>query len=401
MNRVLRIAAIGNQNNNHFSLVRYLRDVGFSIDLLLLSDEQDHFHPKCDTYDLAYVDYIKKVHFGAVRGFSRLSSSEINNYFAEYDVLIGTGLAPAILDRANRILDIFDPYGADLWDQTFYRFTSPQLLLDYNLSVFHQRRGIRSSRIIHAGPMDRRYEDRLMKFSNNERRWFDYMPMVYHPQYEELFNGRHTCTHWQQEFTQIRKSHDLVIIFAARNNWSSETDQNTKGIDIFLHGYNKFVLNNLGLSCIAVFTEYGKDVDRAKSEARLLGLHNKVVWLPAMYRKDLMFGLHLADICCGQFSISWISNGTLFEALVAGKPILTWRDPELYGNVDDLYPIYNAKNSDDIATCLQEFINNPDRGRKIGLEGQSWYRDNVVYKTINRYARFFDQRATELGKNVV
>jgi glycosyltransferase involved in cell wall biosynthesis len=397
-NTQIKIAAIGNQNNNYFSLVRYLRDAGFDAELLLTNAEQDHFHPRYDTYNASQLKHTRLIPFGKVRGFSSLTSDNINSVLEDYDILIGTGLAPALAAKAARRLDIFCPYGYDIWKQTFYKLTAPQYIVDHNLSVFYQRRGIGYCRVIQASKMDDRYEMQLKKYGGNSKRWLDFMPMVYYPQYEAMLKGHSPCTHWQQEFIDIRRAHDIVIMFAARNNWSSATDVSTKGIDIFLRGYHKFVSDNPALSIIAVFMEYGKDVERAKQEARSLGLENRVVWLPSMFRKDLMFGLTLSDICCGQFSISWIQNGTLMEALVAGKPILTWRDIEQYSDVDDLYPIYNAKTPDEIAARLQEYVADPARGRKMGMEGQNWYKKNVVEKSMSRYARYFEERAAELGK---
>ena len=52
----MKIALIGNMNNNNFSLMRYLLDLGMKVDLLLMSDdgvgELEHFSPKNDTWFL-------------------------------------------------------------------------------------------------------------------------------------------------------------------------------------------------------------------------------------------------------------------------------------------------------------------------------------------------------------
>ena len=52
--------------------------------------------------------------------------------------------------------------------------------------------------------------------------------------------------------------------------------------------------------------------------------------------QDLSFPIWSA----GEFKHSWIGSGVIFEALVAKKPILAFRDDTLYS--EDLFPILNA-----------------------------------------------------------
>ena len=40
--KTLSIGLLGNMNNNHFSLGRYLRDAGYDCQLLLFKNEQEH-----------------------------------------------------------------------------------------------------------------------------------------------------------------------------------------------------------------------------------------------------------------------------------------------------------------------------------------------------------------------
>ena len=54
--RGLRIAIIGNMNNNGFSIMRYFRDLGFNAYLLPYSTDGNgnlsHFSPEADTWDI-------------------------------------------------------------------------------------------------------------------------------------------------------------------------------------------------------------------------------------------------------------------------------------------------------------------------------------------------------------
>ena len=60
----MKIALIGNMNNNNFSLMRYFHDLGVNADLILMSDDGigdlKHFHPSSDTWNFTkYKDNIK------------------------------------------------------------------------------------------------------------------------------------------------------------------------------------------------------------------------------------------------------------------------------------------------------------------------------------------------------
>ena len=52
----MKIALIGNLNNNHFSLMRYLRDLGFDTYLLLYMEDgkgtNAHFIPENDSWNI-------------------------------------------------------------------------------------------------------------------------------------------------------------------------------------------------------------------------------------------------------------------------------------------------------------------------------------------------------------
>ena len=55
-NKLLRIALVGNMNNNNFSIMRYLCDLGVDAHLILNytdgKSESEHFIPSSDTWDI-------------------------------------------------------------------------------------------------------------------------------------------------------------------------------------------------------------------------------------------------------------------------------------------------------------------------------------------------------------
>lgn len=94
-----------------------------------------------------------------------------------------------------------------------------------------------------------------------------------------------------------------------------------------------------------------------------------------------------------------IGGGVIYEALVAGKPLLMHSiEHEEPMRSKNLYPIYNANTPKQIANCLQKYVDGPDRGRKMGIVGQKWYQGNVLAQAIDKYTDYFEQRSKKLGR---
>ena len=138
----MKIALIGNMNNNNFALMRYFRILGADAHLLLYSNdgkrELSHFKPECDTWDIEkWQPYIHQTNipnipaaglcfplswlvafrsiFLTLLGYQGewnlpVSNREIKKSYIGYDRYIGSGIAPATFARASLILDIFYPY---------------------------------------------------------------------------------------------------------------------------------------------------------------------------------------------------------------------------------------------------------------------------------------------------
>ena len=141
----IKIALIGNMNNNNFALMRYFLDLGADVDLLLFADDGrgslTHFHPNCDTwYIKKYKKHIK--YLGAPSRFVSIigndfpwiiyfwlkylinffstkkqltvfyppNNTKIKKLLSNYQIIIGSGIAPGLLEKLNVKLDVFYPY---------------------------------------------------------------------------------------------------------------------------------------------------------------------------------------------------------------------------------------------------------------------------------------------------
>ena len=113
--------------------------------------------------------------------------------------------------------------------------------------------------------------------------------------------------------------------------------------------------------------EYGLDVFNSKQLIKELGIEDKVIWFPKMYRKDLMYLVSAVDVCSGEFGMSYLTFGTIMEAMLMKKPVIHYRNDELYEHVyDELYPLFNAREPEEIEARINEAYNDKDRTKRMG-----------------------------------
>jgi hypothetical protein len=322
--------------------------------------------------------------------FLSTNKNIIQRDLEKYDILIGCGLAPAYTLKANRHLDIFNPYGGDIWTETFYRLLSPHIIPSTWQSVHYQRKAISMAKIFHMSKTNKNYESQYEKYRGRSVRWYEGMPMVYSPMYNsEMLEDFKSKTHWAEEFAKVRSQTEFMVISHMRHYWGSNQDPATKGNDILLNGWKIFTNRHNKLNAKLILLEYGRDVYKSKKLIGELNLSESVAWFPLMYRKDIMYGLHLSDIVCGEFVNSWITGGVLYEGLVAGKPILAHRDEGNYFDKNpNLYPILNANSAEMIADRLEEYLYDSEKLKKYGEVGRTWYENEVVNKCIDKYENY-------------
>lgn len=371
-------------------MARYLRDKDIKSDLFLYNNEFDHFHPSCDTFSMDYMGYCKRLDWGAAASFLKTDPSIIRDDLRGYDVTIGCGLAPAYLNKAGLNLDVFVPYGGDIWTETFFRLVIPHHIPSVWHAVFNQRKGLPKCDVFHMTATNNIYEMQWQRYRGNSHRWTEGMPMVYAPIYSPDNIQQHIKkTHWWAEFAKVRSSCDLMVFSHARHVHFTENPlliPAVKGTEKLIKGWALFLKKNPNLRAKLITLEYGQDVMASKRLVNELNIQDSVIWFPKMYRKDLMVGIYYSDIVCGEFTNSWMASGVLYEALVAHKPILAYRDDALYTKTcSNLYPIMNASIPEDICNRLEEYIKSPVTFKEMGQAGARWYQEEVVGKALAKY----------------
>lgn len=386
----MRIALVNNNNNILFSIARHLRDRGHDVTLCLMDYEYyeaPHFHPSCDTFDLDYQSYTRVLEWGLGKAFSTYDFKKVRADLDRYDYVIGTGSTPAFLAKIGRPLDMFIPWGADLWESPFnfppFNRRSVRSLFEF---PYWQRQGVKDCKVV-LSDVSPIVEPALDRLKWKGHRIVGQAPMPYGPLYKpgNLARFEDRCA-WFHVVRELRARTDVLVHAPARHVWKSTLNYNwTKGTDKIIRGVAEAKKRAKGKRFGLVFYEYGPDVNASRELCAELGLTDDVLWLPLSTRKEVMVNLSVCDFSIGEVGeTSWITGGTILEALAMAKPLLTRRDDELYvDSYDSLYPRVQVRVAEDITKALVAFSEDPAPFKAMGEGGRAWFDQQVETKSLN------------------
>jgi len=388
------VACIFNMNNNFFALTRYLRDRGIDAHLVLLNNEVPHFHPSCDSYTLEYQAYTKTLNWGSPATFGKAMAPTIERDLKEYDFVIGCANVPAFMSLIDRQLDVFTPFGGDLYHAPFFEFHDMRSLI-ISLQRWswtkNQAQGIRRSRYINTDDGLDIAKKSLQRLRISGEVLNFGVPMLYTPAYDpDSIEANYDRSQWYQEIKSIREKNDLVVFHHARHLWTSSPDSiSWKRNDKLIKGFAAFVRKSKGdVKPCLIMCEYGPDVGASKKLIAELGIETQVRWFPPMSRKDIMIGIHLSDIGCGDFQIGSLLGGVNYEVLATGKPFMHYRDDDLYKNLShELYPLMNVNTPDEMTHALCDYMARPDYYKEMGIQGRQWLQKYAIDYPVDEYVK--------------
>ena len=373
MNLTLKIALIGNMNNNHFSIKRYLEDKGFFCDLFLYNTLPEHFLPENDTWEI--VRHQKSI-INLNRGTPLLDlfKKKITNDFRAYDICIGTGLTPYYFSKSGIKLDIFLPYGSDLYDLPFKKPWSFKSLKTFvlscqqNLLIYKkQRNGILSSQQIFTVNHIKIINDALVKL--NRRSLPLSTPMVYIEKIPLSID--------LSPYLDLNKinSFDFKVISHSRQMWGKSRGLDSKGNDKLIKGFSIFAKDNKK-ACLVLF-EYGPSIEKSKQLIFNLKIDKQVIWVKKMPRKFIYVLLNTyADIGADQFDSGYFGS-TAYELLAHGLPVLNYLNlsPEEFDkNLNfPIPPILNVKDPEQISDAIKMIFSNKVIHYKLGKQSKSYF----------------------------
>ena len=94
-----------------------------------------------------------------------------------------------------------------------------------------------------------------------------------------------------------------------------------------------------------------------------------------------MIAISLADAVIGELARSWLTYGTVIEAMVQGTPIIHNRDDSFFAP-RPLYPMYHATSGKDIAQAILRIAHDPSEARAIGAAAKVWYNEETIATLI-------------------
>jgi hypothetical protein len=389
MNKI-KVALIGNMNNNNFVLLRYLIDLGVDAYLLILKNEPIHFSPEFDSYNIEkYNDRIKKMKWGDRKEWFFVKKKEIENDLKDYKILIGTDLSPAFCGRASRLLDIFIPHGSDLGHFTFYRLTWPNKLIQTWMAVYMQRKYLPKVKYFHMETNIELYEKRWNIFKGASIRWEISIPLVY----KEISETVLPINTFNEKIKKLQEESDILIYYHVRHVWGGDekNDANQKGTENFIKAIALFKERNPKIILNIITFEYGTKIHKSQNLIKKLNLEKNFNWFPIGIRKDIILGMKYADLVVGEFVHSWITSSVMVEALSLNKPIIAYRDDKRYFNLyDELYYILNAKTENDICEKIEYYLKNKNEVIKNASNGWSWYENRIIKPSIEMYRNIIE-----------
>ena len=430
----MRVALLGNMNNNNFSIMRYFRDLGVDAHLVLFNNDgyepHGHFIPENDTWEYnRWKPYIHKtdifngfasvlghrfpynIIFGLTySGFKLLnkdllnlkpvSKKSINNALSGYDFYIGSGLSAALLKRLDKNMDIFYPYstgveylGTELVKKKINNGSYFKRKINSDISEV-QKNSIKNARHCITAEL------------SLPKRIFDEIgvsivpmaiPMVYNKEIspseedvdEKLFRIINEIERY--DFTIINHSRQMWVNPGdfTREEWRNQSKHN----EWLIKGYADFLKERPGVNSKLFILEYGPDTIHSKLLCEELGIQKSVQWLPKMTRKELLLLISKCSIGVDQFSLEKNSlwGGSGWEVLASGKPLLQsfmFEEGEFkikFGHPSP--PMLKVKTESCIVDHLIDISDNPNKGRIIGEEAEIWFN---TYNGISLAKKWID-----------
>lgn len=394
----LRVALVGNMNNNAFTQMRYLRDMGADAVLFPYATDADgqsaHFAPQADTYQWdKWADHVRILPVPnanqAVTGWPLKlkpppAVSPVASALDGFDRVLGTGIAPALFERMGRRLDGFSAYsvGIEFFGTPAFTAAARQRNLR---GLLHRRvravqaRGVRKAGVCFNADMGLTAESFAQLGVEFERLP---TPMVYTG--EDYAAG--ALSDAAREAARRIESADLSLFCAARHMWvrpagllEREWNLTTKHSDWPFRALAEFVSRNPAAKPVLVSITYGPDVAASKRLVAELGIEEFVCWLPILRRREIMALLSLASAGIGEFLLDegLLWGGTGFEVLAAGRPLL-----QAFNFTDASFaaqfgyappPLLDTKSASALADHLQWLYHNRERAMQTGHDSAQWF----------------------------
>lgn len=387
----MKIAILGNMNNNAVNLARFLQDEGLDCTVVFYANEAAHFTPEADSIGgVAYGS--QTVHWGGYLDYFRTSAATINKDLDRFDFVIGARLAPAYLLKAQRPLDIFMPTGGDLHTLPFFNTWRPRDLVKWAGFSHIQREAIRQVKCLYWDDTNPRVDTMIAPFTHHLDRIKQAIPCLYYPDFQgENLEHRKANSRWLHKFKEARASTDVLLFHHVKHVWTRDAIRfygafHEKGNDQIIHGLRAYRDSNTSVDIKIAMFEYGHDHGATRALAKSLGVDGQIIWFPQLPRKELMLGMGEADAVIGEVTHSWFSYGTVFEAMAMGKTVLHHRNDQLYPD-KSLYPMIHITDATTIADAFRAIADHRYDLHTMGQQAFEWLKSTGMGAGVREIVR--------------
>lgn len=421
----MKIALIGNMNNNNFAMLRYFRHLGVDAHLFLYEEDgrfkSSHFGYAADTYypeiyeqhitrtilrnhqsDVLGANILFRWAFYAMFIASKIAQKPhsivykpprfgakqmIKDTFSGYDTLIGSGYSPAILDRASVALTLFFPYstGVEGVGSVDERVGAGRIKvvhwLTYPFYILARKKQIaalKKARVL-ISPDG---EASMNVFKNDVGRSAKILSL---PTFYNLEDVPEQVTPELEAVRARIEKHSVSFVFHSRHLWQRTSgmsdraySQTSKNNHWAFEAFADLIKQRGDTNPLLITFDYGKDAAASKQLCADLGIEDHVLWLPTMARKDIAIILSWCDAGIGEFySEKIIWGGTGWEVLAAGKPLIQgfqFEDGEFERDFEQpVPPLLPVRAKEDILKHITQIADAPDEARKMGAAARVWF----------------------------
>jgi hypothetical protein len=389
-----RVALIGNMNNNHFALMRHLRDLGADAHLFLYSNEHAHFMPQCDTTEWErWRPFVHElgVSNGGRDAFYR-PIGPVAEKLAGFDACLGNGISPVLFERMGRRLDLFVPYceGGEFIVEHEWKWSKPLASAYTALRKAAMERAV--ARFVDAVVTANMHDHSLATFRRLGKATTNmFLPMLY------LEFGGATLSAPLAAAAKRMEGASIAVFSQVSHFWKNLPVGHYMGgvgkrNQWLIQGFADYVRQSGDRQALLAMVEYGPDVAASKSLIADLGIADQVLWLPLMTRVEIMALLDHADLGGSEFA-GMLWGGAGWEFLAKGVPMLHYLDrPEEYALPDrPLPPFFNVASPEAITRVMLE--NDATSLRTKGAAAQAWNARHQGRALAAQYLALLEQAA--------
>lgn len=435
----MKVAILGNMNNNGFALLRYLRDEGVDAELILFSDDgagaSAHFSIQADTWNLdKWHPYIKHIQinnnfetavsaklfyrwafklahvFRVAMGHKKFSDSksigkkdraQLVKLIQNYDISIGSGSSPALFESLGLRLSIFFPYsiGIEFINEpnfSRYKFSKNPFTRFLALEMYRlQSSGIQKCKYVITADDSEKTKKSISELGVESLNLA--IPIVY--PYDQPQTG-HSLKSLQTTIEEIQGC-DFVVMCHSRHLWAkkpqfseSEWKKISKHTEWLIQGFACFrKIRSEARSALILF-EYGNDWQETKALVESLGLEQFVIWMPLMPRREILSLIEFCNVGATEFYEDDVfPGGAAWEYMAIGKPVINGPFDS-----DDQFeqrfgypppPLRIADSAEKITAHLIDLYDNLNRCTDEGIDLKLWFERNNGHMAARKITDLF------------